>query len=121
MGYLKPQSKTSRWSCFSALAAGGRPARSTANGQKIDRWSLGRPRPGTESRPLCRLTDPVDRGFPESRSSLAVDRSVDRPSSQSWRARLCTSVDRLGRPTRSTGRSQDRTNIGIEMLTFYLK
>ena len=55
----------------------------------------GRPWPGTEIRALCRLTDPVDRGFPESRSSLAVDR----PSSQSWRARLCTSVDRLGRPT----------------------
>ena len=44
-----------------------------------------------------RSTDPVDRGFSESRALW----TVDRPSSQTWRARLCTSVDRLGRPTPS--------------------
>ena len=86
--------KTSRWGKTAAWTAVGRPARSTANGQKSDRWSLGRPARSTvaetESRALCRSTDPVDRGFPESRALW----TVDRPSSQTWRARLCTSVDR---------------------------
>ena len=60
-------------------------------GASVDR--PGRPWPGTESRSLCRSTDLVDRGFPESRSSL---RSTGPP------ARLaCTSVH-VGRPTRST-------------------
>ena len=55
----------------------------------------------TESRLSVRSTGPVDRGFPESRSSLRSTGSVDRPSSQNWHARLCTLVDRVGRPTPS--------------------
>ena len=77
----------------------------------------------SEIRPLgLRSTGPVDRAsgtesslsvgrpirstgfFPESRSSLAVDR----PSSAQRRARLCTSVDRVGRPTSSCGRPSSR-------------
>ena len=52
----------------------------------------------TESRLSVRSTGPVDQGFPESRSSLAVDR-VGRPALQYCLA--CTtssSVDRSGRP-----------------------
>ena len=37
--------------------------------------------------------------FPESRALWTVDHPVERPTSPSWRARLCTSVDRTGRPT----------------------
>ena len=77
--------------------------RSTANGQKSDRWSHGRP-PGSteqleESRTLCRSTRAVGRDFQRAELSGAVD-PYGRPSSSAQRrARLCTSVDRTGRPT----------------------
>ena len=61
MGYIKPQSKTSRWAEMSALAAGDRPARSTANGQKIERWSLGRPARSTAAWNREQTSLPVDR------------------------------------------------------------
>ena len=93
--------KTSRWGHFSALAADGRPARSTANGQISDRWSLDRPAnrpcPGYREQALC----PVDRPGPFQRAELSgrSTGSVDRPSSQTGVHVLCTSVDRPGRPT----------------------
>ena len=68
-------------------------------GALVDR--TGRPLPGTENRVLCRLTGPVDRGFPESRSSL---RSTSPPAvlAYTFCARRSTgSVDRL--QARSTG------------------
>ena len=72
------------------------------DGQNSDRCASGRPAgdrgPRTESRALCQSTGPADRGFLESRSSLAVNR-VDRPALQPELA--CTSVH-IGRPTRST-------------------
>ena len=63
----------------------------------------GRPILVTESRALCRLIDPVDRGhFQRAELSGRSTDPVDRPTSSSWRARLCTSVDRPGRPTTAT-------------------
>ena len=79
----------------------------------------------TESRLSVRSTARSTGAFPESKSSLRSTGSVDRPSSQNWRARLCTSVDRLGRPTSSSvnrsGRpAEARQDIfGIEKLDFY--
>ena len=62
-------------------------ARSTANGQKSDRWGWvdrpGRPNLWNREQTLCRSTGPVDRGFLESKAL----RTVDRP----------------GQPSRSTG------------------
>ena len=61
---------------------------------------LGRSRLVTESRALCRSTDPVDRGhFQRAELSGRSTVPVDRPPAKCWRARLCTSVDRTGRPT----------------------
>ena len=77
-----------------------RPGTESRHSLSVDR--PGRPWPGTENRDLCRSTDPVDWSFPESRRSLRSTGTVDRPSSQNWRACLCTSVDRLGRPTSSS-------------------
>ena len=83
--------KTSRWGSDRAV---GRPAGRSPTvifltvGAAVDRAS------GTESRALFRSTGPVDRGFPESRSSLAVDR-VGRLALQCSKA--CTSVH-VGRP-----------------------
>ena len=71
--------KTSRWGNISALAADGRPARSTTNGHNSDRWSLGQPARSTVAWNRDQSSLPVDRGFPESRSSLVVDR-VGRPA-----------------------------------------
>ena len=53
----------------------------------------------TESRLSVRSTGPVDWGFPESRALWRSTDPVDRPSSQAGVHVLCTSVDRLGRPT----------------------
>ena len=70
---------------ISDRCASGRPARSTETGYR-EQSSLLVDRPGRPG-PL-----------PESRALW----TVDRPTSSSWRARLCTSVDRIGRPHRST-------------------
>ena len=121
MGYIKPPSKTSRWGCLSALAAGGRPARSTANGQIFDRWKpevdrrVDRPNPESNAlwlvdRPHLTVDRSVDRPHPRVGYLQSVDRSVDRPKWLSSVHVLCTSVDRSGRPTlgpvdRSTARA----------------
>ena len=110
MGYIKASKETSCWADFSALAAGGRPARSTANGQKFDRWNLGRPARSTVPNQRANALWPIDRSV--DRPSLTVDRSVDRPHPRvgylqsvdrpKWLASvhvLSTSVDRSGRPT----------------------
>ena len=65
--------------------------------------SPGRPELDTESRLSVRLTDPVDRGhFQRAELSGRSTDPVDRPTSSSWRACLCTSIDRTGRPTSAT-------------------
>ena len=123
MGYIKAQSKTSRWAEMSALAAGGRPARSTANGQIFDcfpiqranaLWSVDRSvdRPNPESkcslvgRPLGRPSTPygrpVGRPSPPESGILAVGRPLGRPAQVAGqRARFV----HVGRPVRSTARA----------------
>ena len=85
----------------------GRPAWSTANGQKSDRWASGRPARSTEA---WNREQTVSAGR-SARSTGAFQRaealwrstgSVDRPSSQTGVHVLCTSVNRLGRPTSSS-------------------
>ena len=61
-------------------------ARSTANGQESDSWSL---------RSTARSTEKNREHCSQFRSTG----SADRPSARSRRARPCTSVDRAGRPT----------------------
>ena len=99
---------------FLTVEPTGRPARSTETGYR-EQSSLpvdqhGRPGPFPDSRALGQSIDPVDR-----------------PTSSSWRARLCTSVDRTGRPTSTTvdrsGRladSQSSHYNGLKNLGFYL-
>ena len=62
------------------LTATGRPARSTANGRKYDRWGTGRlpvDRPkGGNTVSFYRSTDTVDRKDTESKLSISVDWSV---------------------------------------------
>ena len=94
--------KTSCWAIFQprrlAVDRAGRPptVRNLTVGATVDR--PGRPLPGTENKVLCRSTGPVDRGFPESRSSLRST-GVGRPAIQPELA--CTSVH-VGRPTPSS-------------------
>ena len=73
---------------------------------------VGRPIQDTESKSLCPVDRSVGRGLSREQSSLdgrpgpfqraelsgRSTGSVGRPSCQNWRARLCTSVDRVGRP-----------------------
>ena len=80
------------------LAAGAifQPWRSTANGQKINRWSFGRP-PG---RSLGRPSKPYGRPPSPESGVLAVGRPlVDRPKWLASMHVLCTSVERSGRST----------------------
>ena len=99
--------KTSRWGIFSALAADGRPARSTANGQNSDRWSLGRPARSTAAWNREQSFLPVDRpGRPglsreQKLSGGRPGRSTSPPADLActFCARRSTvPVDRPGRP-----------------------
>ena len=83
--------KTSRWDKTVVQTAVGRPARSTVAWKQRAELFAGRPTRSTRAFQRAEL------------SGWSTD-PVDRPSSQSWRAHLCTSVDRL--LARSTGRSQ---------------
>ena len=132
MGYIKPPSKTSRWGCLSALAAGGRPARSTANGQKIDRWSIGRPSRSTAAWNREQTSLPVDRpGRPglsrqQKLSGGRPGRSTEPPArlACTFCARRSTdSVDRLlARSTGPVDRQKPEIGFsGFKNLVLYLK
>ena len=125
--------KTSRWGIFQpwrlTIDRPGRPptVRILTVGASVDR--PGRPLPGTENRVLCRSTGPVNRpgrpGLSREQKLSAVDR-VGRPAlQQTWRARSVhvgrpsRSTDfKLGRPVRSTGRSQ-KTDFFWEKKTWH--
>ena len=92
-GLYRPNRKLAVRAELAALTGNGRPVRSTANGQKYDRWATAVDRPG---RPRKTATVPVDRFCvcPDvhvcaRRSTLRVDRPlvrstvrVDRPACQ---------------------------------------
>ena len=121
--------KTSRWGKTSAWTAVGRPARSTANGQKSDRWSLDRPARSTGAWNREQSTLPVDQlGRPGlSREQSSLDGRPIRSTSPPARpgvhvcARRSTDlVDRL--LARSTGpvdqQKPDQNILGIKNLAF---
>ena len=102
-GLYRPNTKLAVRAELAALTGNGRPARSTANGQKYDHWATAVDRPGrpkqTESRSLipgrpARSTETTR----EQSCSLSVDRLVDQPTGLQTCTCLCTSVDRIGRP-----------------------
>ena len=102
---------------MAAWQATGRPVRSTANGQKYDRWATavdrpGRPKQNREQSSLLRSTGPVD---PENQRADILLRStgpVDRPS-DSKRAQTCARpVDRPGRPFESWTWKTGLENLG---------
>ena len=114
MGYIKPHWKTSRWSSFSALAAGGRPP---GRPPTVKFLTVGSQR---STVPIQRVNAlwPVDRSV--DRPCLTVDRSVDRPNP---RVGCLQSVDRpkwltkrarlvhVGRPVRSTDSGSGRPTL----------
>ena len=85
-GLYRPIRKLAVRAELAALTGNGRPARSTANGRKYDRWATAVDRPGRPKQTESTVSAPVD---PSGRPSQCLQTCTD----------LCTSVDRPGRPT----------------------
>ena len=78
----------------------GRPGGRPANSHILTVEPTGRPARSTETGYREQSSLPVDRPhFQIAELSGRSTNPVDRPTSSSWRARLCTLVDRTGRPT----------------------
>ena len=75
-GIYSPQTELAVRAELAALTGNGRPARSTANGQKYDRWATAVDRPGRPKQTESSALSPVDRPKAAKRAQICARRST---------------------------------------------